>query len=375
METMIKNRLSAVACICALVLVSACQTSFQEFRHNFSENFKMPAFSDEAEKARGESAELVNLDGIMSCPEVRVVDDLSSLSEFTDPTNPSPGTLVSEVTMTREGGACVYNSEDRTVAVQITLDFNSRLGSRAKIYKGDKPNFAYPYFIAVTSPNGEIVAKEVFAASVSFNSDQQNLLHNETLRQIIPLKNMRQGPDYTILVGFQLTDEQLSYNRYHSNRAGAEPRSAPVNKGSSAAVLDAGHSRAKPARQPGSKPKYTMKPIMDDPRPKKKKDTSTVKNVQMPPEKPVQKATSASEPAEEITPGDLRQDDSVNMKSLLEGQGEPEEKRVAEEKTILDKDDFVRENTEEKIIEEREFPVETESAEPPPSMDLTEPLE
>jgi hypothetical protein len=118
-----------------------------------------------------------------------------------------------------------------------------------------------------------------------------------------------------------------------------------------------------------------MKPIMDDPRPKKIKDTSTVKNVQMPPEKPVQKATSASEPAEEITPGDLRQDDSVNMKSLLEGQGEPEGKRVAEEKTILDKDDFVRENTEEKIIEEREFPVETESAEPPPSMDLTEPLE
>ncbi len=129
--------------------------------------------------------------------------------------NPTPKTLVSEVKLGKQRGACIYNQEDKSVAVQVSLIFNSSLGPRSKIYKGDKPNFAYPYFIAVTSPNGEIVAKEVFAASISYKEDQKSLSHKETLRQIIPLEKLGEGPDYTILAGFQLTEEQLEYNRTH----------------------------------------------------------------------------------------------------------------------------------------------------------------
>ncbi len=258
---------------CSILILGACQTSFSNLRQNVSNGFHWPSFSGKSENGQPEEDKTLSLDGLMACPSVRVVDDLSALSEFTDPQNPGSGTMVSEVTLSKQRGTCIYNSEDKSVAVQVSLVFDSRLGPRSKVYKGDKPSFAYPYFIAVTSPDGEIMAKEVFAASLSYGPNQESLQHKETLRQIIPLDNLQEGPGYSILAGFQLTEEQLEYNRM--NRSGAI---AP--------------SLAEPAERIGtpatSAPQQakTMKPIMDDPDPAPKPVTKKAKPAPKAPPKP-----------------------------------------------------------------------------------------
>ena len=61
--------------------------------------------------------------------------------------------------------------------------------------------------------HGKILAKEVFSASMIYAQGEDYKSYKETLRQIIPLNDTKQGKKYKVLVGFQLSQEQLNYNR------------------------------------------------------------------------------------------------------------------------------------------------------------------
>lgn len=214
-------------CTCAVLLLTGCQAGMREIKdikESISTNIdkidwpdmslgKSDKDEDASDDAEDNAIKIVNVDGSRACPKVIVSDELSYLSEFTDPLGPSSETLVSEVWLSKNRGSCAYNEDDNSVTVQLSLLFDGRLGPRSRIYKGDKPNFAYPYFVAVVSPAGEIVAKEIFAATISYGASQKTVQHKETLRQVIPLDTVSHGKKYKILAGFQLTEEQLLYNR------------------------------------------------------------------------------------------------------------------------------------------------------------------
>lgn len=145
------------------------------------------------------------------CPQVELVDDLSSISDFTHPAKMTPEFLVSRVDLGSAESTCKLSNS--SAVVDLKLIFNGMLGPKGKIKSSDKPFFSYPYFIALTAPNGKIMAKEIFAAPLSFNANENEHVYFENLRQIIPIKNKTVANRYKILIGFQLSPEQLAYNR------------------------------------------------------------------------------------------------------------------------------------------------------------------
>jgi hypothetical protein len=242
---MTRNKLLlTILCFSGLIPLSACNQTMTEFRERVG-NLEMPSFLQQ----KPGQAEIVSMDGVSACPNVSVVQDLGALYEFTDMSRPEEQTLVSRADMSLERVSCVYSPERGSVAVQMTVSFDSKLGPRSKIYKGDRPNFAYPYFIAVSNPMDEIIAKEIFAASVSYESNQNELSYKETLRQIIPLDALSAGPDYNVLIGFQLTDDQLAYNR-----ARAMPLESSAAPASAAPASAAPASPSIPVTSPASAP-------------------------------------------------------------------------------------------------------------------------
>lgn len=148
------------------------------------------------------------------CPPVSAIKELDSMHQFTNPERPTPSGKISSITLTELKTACKYNKNN--VVVEIDLKFEGKLGPRAKIWNTDRPSFAYPYFMAITTPNGNIVAKEVFAATISYDKYEQSVIHEESLRQIIPL-NGEFNKKHAILIGFQLTEGELAYNRALKN--------------------------------------------------------------------------------------------------------------------------------------------------------------
>ncbi|MCK5374543.1 MAG: hypothetical protein KAJ40_04610 [Alphaproteobacteria bacterium] len=147
------------------------------------------------------------------CPKVEIVDDLSSISDFSSPHHRNKENLISRVDLKSAESAC--NLSSKTAIVDLKLLFNGTLGPKGRNKTSEKPFFSYPFFVAVTTPTGKIMAKEIFAASITYASGENEHTYFENLRQIIPIKNKNKANNYRILIGFQVTPDQLAYNRKH----------------------------------------------------------------------------------------------------------------------------------------------------------------
>ena len=146
-----------------------------------------------------------------NCPSVQIVEDLGRLHEFNAGQSMKSSNLVSSVTMEEANSTCSYGN--RSVTVDLKLAFDGKLGPKGRRSSSEQSSFTYPFFVAVTSDSGKILAKEIFAASMTYGQGQNEQLYHETLRQIIPADSRAQGSRYKIMVGFQLAEKQLAYNR------------------------------------------------------------------------------------------------------------------------------------------------------------------
>lgn len=109
--------------------------------------------------------------------------------------------------------------------IQITdIDYDCKIKEKSVIYdiditfegtstapEQDNVATSYPYFIAITTPQGNIIAKHLYELEIK-RSNKISWKQKEDIRQIIPISH----PDEVIneiLLGFQLTPEQLSLNQ------------------------------------------------------------------------------------------------------------------------------------------------------------------
>lgn len=145
-----------------------------------------------------------------NCPSVSVRPDLARISDFYNPAITTENTKTSEATITGVSNTC--RIENHKIIMQIDLTVSGKTGPKARIKPTDKPNFSYPYFIAVTDSKGNVLSKEIFATSLSYDSKQNETKTNETVFQNMPIPDTGAGEIYNVVVGFQLTPEQLTYN-------------------------------------------------------------------------------------------------------------------------------------------------------------------
>lgn len=176
----------------------------------------VPFYGDDDVKAQ-DGLVMAKTDG---CPQVAVVEDLKSLTQFETPSAPTPGEKISSVAMTGLDTKCSLT--DKTVAVDISLRFDGYLGPQAAEWQSQSRSFAYPYFIAVTTPAGEILSKEVFAATIRYDAGETAITQQEKTRQVIPLREDTKAGQYEILVGFQLTEDELNYSRMMASQPAPE---------------------------------------------------------------------------------------------------------------------------------------------------------
>ena len=146
-----------------------------------------------------------------SCPTVSARPDLRRLVEFYDPEKPTDATKISEINITSVRNVC--RIENGQLVMQIDFALEGKTGPKARVKPSDKPSFAYPYFVAVTDPQGNVLSKEIFASTVAYASDQTELKQTESIFQNMPFPDASIGQSYSVVVGFQLTPEQLAYNQ------------------------------------------------------------------------------------------------------------------------------------------------------------------
>lgn len=184
----------------ATLTLSAC-TAFDDIGNSLG-NLDFPDFGD------GTSRSSITRNG--NCPSVARVAELSSLYQFTLPSRPDANNKVSEVHIARVDATC--KRQNNVLKLDLTVDFSGALGPHGRVRAGDKPSFAYPYFVAVTNAQNKILAKDIYAAPFGYGADDTQLMISERITQMVPI--MGDNPaTYRVLVGFQLSSEEVAYNR------------------------------------------------------------------------------------------------------------------------------------------------------------------
>ena len=140
------------------------------------------------------------------CPRISILRDAERVTLF----RAGPGRDVNDIEFEAEIGEIRAGCEIKggQVAVRTQVAIFAARGPAA----AGKP-LALAFFVAITDPGGRIIAKEVFESPFEFKTNQQRAGVTEEIDQAIPLAGKVQAEDYDILVGFQLSAEQLEYNR------------------------------------------------------------------------------------------------------------------------------------------------------------------
>lgn len=104
---------------------------------------------------------------------------------------------------------CRYVGKD---PIEMEIDISFAFG---KGPKADGSEHSYPYFVAVTRRDRSILAKDVHAIKVKFPTGASRVDLKEKVEGIVIPRATEtiSGTNFEILVGFDLTPEQLAYNR------------------------------------------------------------------------------------------------------------------------------------------------------------------
>jgi hypothetical protein len=144
------------------------------------------------------------------CPRVAVVEDLNNSTKFQDGNN-TPSYIMASAQLSSIKSQCALH--ENNVILDMDIMLRGQLGPRGRVLPTDIANITFPYFVAITTPQGEIIAKELFNVSVPFEPQINTTEVEDKLRQVIPLTGDFAAKQFEVLVGFQLTPDELKYNR------------------------------------------------------------------------------------------------------------------------------------------------------------------
>ncbi|MDA0262468.1 MAG: hypothetical protein O3A21_09795 [Proteobacteria bacterium] len=146
-----------------------------------------------------------------ACPRLSILSEAAEITQFRE----GPGRDLRDVRFQGRFGQIATNCdiENGLVVMRTSIEVVGARGPAATESVG-----RFGFFVAVTDPADRILAKEVFDSPLEFDTNQGRSGVVEQIEQTFALKPELRAAEYTILIGFQLTRDQLEYNRKNRRR-------------------------------------------------------------------------------------------------------------------------------------------------------------
>ena len=142
----------------------------------------------------------------LPCPRVVPLKDAQRLVKFAPGGGTDLSAMLYEIRVARIAPKCTYRRDE--VEVDLALTIHARRGPADTARKAPGQ-----YFVAIMDPRNRIVAKRRFDVTVSFPVNVNSGSFTDSLVQKIPIAKGRSAAGYVIVVGLQLTAEELRANR------------------------------------------------------------------------------------------------------------------------------------------------------------------
>jgi hypothetical protein len=141
-----------------------------------------------------------------ACPHLGLLADTNRLTEFDGSTN-----VQFNATIGGEASQCVV--KDRIVHLRLKFKVTGTLADNAK-----RDTRKVPYFVAVMQ-GSQVLAKQVYSVDVPFSGNARTVSVEERVNRVdIPIGQGWASDDYEVMLGFQLTHDQVDYNRKNAGQ-------------------------------------------------------------------------------------------------------------------------------------------------------------
>ncbi|HTO41532.1 MAG TPA: hypothetical protein VL026_11200 [Rhizomicrobium sp.] len=146
---------------------------------------------------------------LAKCPSTAILAETSSQSVFVAGKPMAPENLAYRIDTRRATTACSIDKDTNTADSSLELAFR---GFRQK--DGAAASYTVPFFVAINDSDGKLVLKKTYSTTLVFQPGQTQVDFTQTIDSIpVKVARTKQPFDYHLLVGFQLTKQQLDYNR------------------------------------------------------------------------------------------------------------------------------------------------------------------
>ena len=147
-----------------------------------------------------------------ACPKVQLLKDTDSITAY----SAGPGRDITDIRYEAElkgfTGECEYIGKKGIYSkVNVTLKVGFNI-TRGPAEKSRSTNVSY--FVAMPEFYPKPQGRQVFTTKVTFPENRNSMqILDEEIEISIPISKSRPGPTSKIYIGFQLTPEQIKFNR------------------------------------------------------------------------------------------------------------------------------------------------------------------
>lgn len=145
---------------------------------------------------------------VLVCAPAAVVAGTGTLTHFSD----GPGRDTGDVQYRAEISNLAVTCRKRSGGLETTITFELSAYSGPADTTGSAE---IPFFVAVTLGSEEVLSKRIFSSEHYFPVQSGYSAYREEVVEFLPVFEGREVKEYEILVGFQLSPEQLEYNVMH----------------------------------------------------------------------------------------------------------------------------------------------------------------
>ena len=145
--------------------------------------------------------------GKLACPTPLIAPNLDAAQEL----RPGGGTGPEDIRF----GVRLLSVTSNCDAEKVGLRTDLRLTFVAARNDPTLKQNDFTYFVALADARQSILRKQEFTVHVEFAPRQNQLRIADEIAVGLPLRDLGAGSQYTVIVGLQLTPEQLELNRKH----------------------------------------------------------------------------------------------------------------------------------------------------------------
>jgi hypothetical protein len=150
----------------------------------------------------------VRSDNKSVCPDANILANTSVIPAFDPAQGADPSNVVYTGQITDLASRCDYSKRENSIDANVRITFKA-----TRPPGGEEAHYKVPYYIAVTS-GGQIVDKQIHWLEFDFPKASAAVQMEELVDGIeIAVARDKKSYDYHLLIGFQLTQAQIDYNK------------------------------------------------------------------------------------------------------------------------------------------------------------------